>query len=325
MALDARTQDQPRTDAPAPWPHSLRRPPALREGDRVAVLSISSPADQAKLPVGIDALRFAGLEPVVYPSALDAGTMRRYLAGTDELRAKELRSALLDPDIAGIIFACGGYGAQRTLEALDWSGLERVQPKVLAGYSDVTAVLEAVAVRLGWSSLFSPMVCGEDLYSFSSLMRCLLHPERVEQLDYREAKTVIGGTARGVTMGGNLSLLVSSVATDTGWPARDGIVLIEDESEDDYRLDRMLTQLRRSGYFEGVAGIVAGTFFNCGEPEVVEPVLVERLADLGVPMIAWANVGHGGYFQTFPIGVAAELDADNNTLRLLDPPLIPAT
>ena len=89
-------------------------------------------------------------------------------------------------------------------------------------------------------------------------------------------------------------------------------------------MDRMLTQLRRSGYLDGVAGIVAGTFVGCGDPAVIEEILAERLGGLGVPMIAWANVGHGGYFQTFPIGVAAELDADAATLRLLDPPLCPA-
>jgi muramoyltetrapeptide carboxypeptidase len=100
-------------------------------------------------------------------------------------------------------------------------------------------------------------------------------------------------------------------------------VLIEDESEEDYKLDRMLTHLRRAHYFDGVAGIITGSFTFCGELAFVEPVLVERLAGLGVPMIAWANVGHGGYSQTFPIGVAAELDADSATLRLLDPPLVP--
>ena len=83
----------------------------------------------------------------------------------------------------------------------------------------------------------------------------------------------------------------------------------------------MLTQLRRSGYLDGVAGVVAGTFVNCGSSELIQQILLERLGDLGVPMIAWANVGHGGYFQTFPIGVAADLDADAKTLLLLDPPL----
>jgi muramoyltetrapeptide carboxypeptidase len=83
----------------------------------------------------------------------------------------------------------------------------------------------------------------------------------------------------------------------------------------------MLTQLRRSGYLDGVAGIVAGTFTGCGPPEAIQDILAERLSDLQVPMIAWANVGHGGLFQAFPYGIAAELDAGAATLRLLDAPL----
>jgi muramoyltetrapeptide carboxypeptidase len=317
---------------PARHPPALRsaalRPPALRPGDQVAVLSVSSPADPAQLAIGLDALRFAGLDPVLYPSARDQGSMRGYLAGDDQMRTADLRAALTDPDIAGIIFATGGSGAQRTLEAMDWAGIAGLPPKVLAGYSDVTAVLEAVASKLGWASLLSPMVvsCGGAAghYSFASMLRALMHPEQATDLRYPMATRVAGGTARGVTLGGNLTLLTSSVGTDTSWPARGGILLVEDQNEQEYRVDRMLTQLRRSGYLDGVAGIVAGTFVGCGDPAVIEEILAERLGGLGVPMIAWANVGHGGYFQTFPIGVAAELDADAATLRLLDPPLCPA-
>jgi muramoyltetrapeptide carboxypeptidase len=123
-------------------------------------------------------------------------------------------------------------------------------------------------------------------------------------------------------MGGTLCLLASSLGTGTSWPARGGIMLIEDVNEEDYRIDRMLTQLRRSGYLDRVAGIVAGTFTDCGPRELIQDILTERLSHLGVPMIAWANVGHGGQFQTFPVGIAAELDADAATLRLLDPPLM---
>jgi muramoyltetrapeptide carboxypeptidase len=306
--------------------HSLQRPPALRPGDRVAVLSISGPADPARLPVGLDTLRFAGLDPVVYPSAHDQGTMRPYLAGDDKVRAEDLRTALTDPGIAGIVFATGGYGAQRTLEAMDWDGLAGLPPKVLAGYSDVTAVLEAVARRLGWASLMSPNLASSGAavhYSFGSMLRALMRPEQATDIRYPEASCLVGGQARGVTLGGNLSLLASSLGTDTSWPARGGILLVEDTGEAPYRLDRMLTQLRRAGYLDGVAGIVAGTFEGCGERTPVEEILAERLGDLGVPMIAWANVGHGGYFQTFPIGIAAELDADAAALRLLDPPLRP--
>ena len=174
---------------------SLARPPALRPGDRVAVLSVSSPVDPAQLDLGLDTLRFAGLDPVPYPSARDRGSMRRYLAGHDAMRTGDLRAALTDPDIAGIIFATGGSGAQRTLEAMDWDGLAGLAPKVLAGYSDVTAVLEAAASRLGWASLLSPVVASTGPaihYSFGSMLRALMHPERATEICY-PAVTVTGG------------------------------------------------------------------------------------------------------------------------------------
>jgi len=309
-------------------PTSLIRPPALRPGDRVAVLSSSSPADQDDLPAGIDGLRFAGLEPVVYPSALDTGSMRPYLAGDDELRVRDLTRALTDPSIAGLIYACGGSGANRTVASMDWDALRGIPPKVLAGYSDVTAVLEAVAVKLGWASVMSEMVVTSQRaahYSFGSMLRVLMAPERAMSMSFPSAETVIGGRAQGVTLGGNLCLLQTSLGTDTCRPAAGGILLIEDESEEPYRIDRMLTHLRRAGYLDGVAGIICGTWDNCGEPDEITPILAERLGSLGVPMIAWANIGHGGHFQAFPIGIAAELDANAGTLRLLEPPLVPAS
>jgi muramoyltetrapeptide carboxypeptidase len=308
-------------------PRSLARPPALRPGDQVAVLSASGPADPAQLAIGLDALRFAGLEPVVYPSALDAGSVRDYLAGDDKMRARDLSAALADPAIAGIVFATGGYGAQRTLAAMDWASLAGLAPKVLAGYSDVTAILEAVAAKLGWASLHSPMVTSSGPaahYSFASLLRALMRPEQAMVTHYPAAVTLTGGTAVGLTLGGNLTVLTASLSTDSSRPARDGILLLEDANEEEYRIDRMLTQLRRSGYLDGVAGIIGGTFTGCGEPGLIEQILAERLGDLGVPLIAWANIGHGGHFQTYPVGVAAELDADSRTLRLLEPPLVPA-
>ena len=248
--------------------------------------------------------------------------MERYADRT--LDAIDLRSALTDPGIAGILFARGGSGAQRTLEAMDWDGLPGLPPKVLAGYSDVTAVLEAVAVRLGWASVFGPMVAireGASHYSFGSLLRTLMRPAQATLIEYPQAVTITPGLARGVTTGGTLCLLASSLGTGTSRPARGGLLLLEDVNEEDYRVDRMLTQLRRSGYLDGVAGIVAGTFTDCGPQEMIQDILTERLGSLGVPMVAWANVGHGGQFQTFPYGIAAELDAGAATLRLLDPPL----
>ncbi|HEX8005028.1 MAG TPA: LD-carboxypeptidase [Trebonia sp.] len=310
-------------------PRSLARPRALRPGDRVAVLCASSPVDAQALATGLDVLRFAGLDPVSYPSASEPGSFREYLAGDDKTRAADLVAALTDPSIAGLLFAKGGYGAQRTLEAVNWDVLAGLSPKVLVGYSDVTAVLEAVAARLGWASLFGPVISVHEPaahYSLGSLLRTLMRPAEATEICYPGAVTITGGRTRGVTMGGTLALLASSLGTSTSRPARGGILLVEDVDEEPYRLDRMLTQLRRSGYLDGVAGIVAGSFANCGPQEEVQEILAERLGDLGgrgVPMIAWANVGHGGKFQTFPIGIAAELDAETATLRLLDPPLLP--
>jgi muramoyltetrapeptide carboxypeptidase len=162
---------------------------------------------------------------------------------------------------------------------------------------------------------------GASHYSFGSLLRTLMRPEQATLVRYPRAVTLAPGLARGVTTGGTLCLLASSLATGTSRPARGGILLLEEVNEEDYRVDRMLTQLRRSGYLDGVAGIVAGTFTGCGPPEAIQDILAERLGSLGVPMIAWANVGHGGLFQAFPYGIAAELDAGAATLRLLDPPL----
>ena len=308
-------------------PASLRRPPALAPGDRVAVLTISSPANQDALAAGLDTLRFAGLEPVVYPSARDCGSFRQYLAGDDAQRAGDLCAALFDPDIAGILFACGGYGSQRTIEAIPWDTLAGLQPKVLAGYSDVTAILEAVAARLGWSSVLSTMVATSGVrphYSYGSMLRALMRPEQATVIRYPDAVPIRSGSARGMTLGGNLTLLATSIGTDTSLPAKGGILLVEEEGEDEYRLDRMLTQLRRSGYLAGVAAVITGTFTGCGEQAAVEQILAERLDDLGVPVLARANVGHGCPFQAFPVGVAAELDADAGTLTLLDPPLLPS-
>jgi muramoyltetrapeptide carboxypeptidase len=310
-------------------PSSLRRPPALRPGDRVAVLTSSSPVPPGRLDAGLTALRAAGLEPVVYPSATATGTVRPYLAGDDALRATDLTAALTDPTIAGILFARGGSGAQRTLAALDWPRFAGLAPKVLTGYSDVTAVLEAVAVRLGWASVHgATMGIGDEpdgAAGVDSLLRMIMTPDRVRTLRFPDAAAVVPGRTRGVTLGGNLCLLAASIGTPTSRPARGGILLLEDVTEEDFRVDRMLTHLLRAGYLDGVAGIITGSFTDCGDPAEVAAILAERLAGLGVPMISGADIGHGGPNQAFPIGIAAELDADARTLHLLDAPLVSPT
>jgi muramoyltetrapeptide carboxypeptidase len=290
----------------------------------VALLSASSTSNLERIDEGIDVLRFCGLEPVEYPTARARSSTQPFLAGTDAERAADVRAALLDESVAGVLTVTGGYGSQRMLEAMDWSGLDDLPPKVVVGYSDVTALLEALASRLGWSSVMGPMVAeGEfrESYSFSSLWSCLSSPESYGPLAFPAAKTLVGGVAEGITAGGNLSLLTGSVGTSTTWTPPQGIVLVEDEQEDPPRTDIMLTHLRRSGYFDRAAAVVAGTFTNSGNEEGIQRVLDDRLADLGIPVVTGANVGHGGHVQTWPVGVRARLDADARTLTLLEPPL----
>jgi muramoyltetrapeptide carboxypeptidase len=308
---------------------TLNRPRALRPGDTVAVLCASSPVDsQEHLESGLRALGSVGLEAEVFATARDTGSMYDYLAGDDGQRAADLTRALSDPRYAAVFLACGGYGAQRTLERMDWSRIDPSAPKVVVGYSDVTALLEAIAVKLGWVSLFGPMVAcggfrqGPDEYAFRELMKLLFRPSDVRELSFPGSRALVPGVAEGLTLGGTATMIARNFGTDTSYPARDAILFLEDVGEQPYRLDRVLTQIRRSRHLEGVAGILLGTFTECGDPAHVDRMLAERFGDLGVPVLAGANIGHNTAMQTYPVGVRARLDAGRGTLTLLDQALV---
>ncbi|MFF1835981.1 LD-carboxypeptidase [Streptomyces sp. NPDC058231] len=304
---------------------ALTRPPALGPGDRVAVTAASGPPRAAELEKAVAALETLGLIVDVLPSARAAGIPLDYLAGDDALRAADLTTALTDPRYRAVFMARGGYGAQRTLEGVDFAAMGTPAPRTLIGYSDVTALIEAVATHLGWVSLFGPMPVSDDFapgaYAFDSMTRMLFTPAEVTGLTFPAARTLVPGAAEGITLGGTASLLCSSLSTPTSRPARGGILFLEDVDEEPYRLDRILTQLRRSGYLDGVAGILCGTFTGCGDPAEIDALLVDRLGDLGAPVLAGADIGHGVPMQTFPVGVRARLDADAGTLTFDGPVL----
>ncbi|MEP6762151.1 MAG: LD-carboxypeptidase, partial [Sporichthyaceae bacterium] len=202
----------------------------------------------------------------------------------------------------------------------------RAEPKVFVGYSGATALHEALATRLGLSSLFGPMPAalpfgGEspDLPSLDHLRRTLFEPEQVQVLSGDATACVVAGRATGVTVGGTLALLACTIGTSESRPAAGGIAVLEDISEPAYRLDNLLTQLLRSGWFDGVRGIVLGTWVDCGDDAL--DTVSARLEALGVPLLAGLPFGHGVPQLTVPLGVEAELDADAGTLTMALPAL----
>ncbi|WP_329347110.1 LD-carboxypeptidase [Streptomyces microflavus] len=299
----------------APWRTApADRPSRLRPGSRVAVVAPSGPVPADRLEAGLGALRAWGLEPVVAPHVLHVHPELDYLAGTDADRAADLQAAWCDPAVDAVICARGGYGAHRMVDLVDWAAVRAAGPKAFVGYSDITVLHEAFALRAGFATLHGPMVATEaflkDAPTCEHLRATLFEPETVLTLGLDTAAALVPGRARGVLYGGCVSLL----AADAGTPharngARGGLLVIEDTGEEPYRLDGILTRLLRSGALEGVSGVVCGSWQECGPYEKIRAVLADRFGPLGIPVIEELGFGHGPTALTVPLGVEAVLDA----------------
>ncbi|MFC8089216.1 LD-carboxypeptidase [Streptomyces sp. NPDC057301] len=303
----------------------LIRPSRLASGARVAVVAPSGPVPEERLRAGLDVLRGWDLDPVVAPHVLDRHGELAYLAGTDADRAADLQTAWCDPAVDAVLCARGGYGAQRLVDLLDWEAMRAAGPKVFVGFSDVTALHEAFANRLGLVTLHGPMAAGVDFIKNARaqehLRATLFEPESVRTIA-STGSALIPGRARGVTLGGCLCLLAAEVGTPYArTSARGGLLCLEDVGEETYRLDRYLTQLLRAGLFEGVRGVLLGSWQECEPYERVRVLLLDRLGGLGVPVVEEFGFGHGEGALTIPLGVSAELDADVGTLTLDEPAL----
>lgn len=298
------------------------RPPRLRHGDVVALVAPSGPVPPDQLDAGVVTLQSWGLQVRVMPHVRDVHSVHSYLAGDDAARAEDFTTAWADPDVRAIIAVRGGYGAQRMIDLVDWSALRDAEPKVLVGYSDITAVHLAVQAELGVVTLHGPMPGTRSFLDSSTaqehLRSTLFEPASVQVLAHPGAHPLRGGVADGVTTGGCVSMLTTSVATRSAHSARGGLVLLEDLDEKAYRLDSYLTHLRRSGWFDGAAGVVLGSWQGC---EPCEAVVSDVLGGLDVPILADLGFGHCPDPITVPLGVPAELDADAGKLTLAEPAL----
>ncbi|HEX2081211.1 MAG TPA: LD-carboxypeptidase [Longimicrobium sp.] len=299
------------------------RPPALRPGTRVALVAAAGPLPEGGVDRAIERVRSLGWEPV-------AGEFCRgrngYLSGTDEERAADFNAALRDPSIGAVWLLRGGYGTMRILDDVHWDALAR-HPKALIGFSDNTAV-HLAAQRAGVVSFHGPHPHAEEFPDFArdELLRVLTIPEPAGVLPFPpegRAETLAGGAAEGPLLGGNLSLLSSTLGTPYAVRAEGAILFLEEVGEHPYRLDRLLSHLRLAGVLSAAAGIAIGGITDTPEEADDEPdameVIHDRLGGLGIPVAAGFPFGHIDDNWTLPLGVRARLDADAGTLALLEP------
>ncbi len=326
------------------------RPRRLRQGDWVAVVAPAGPVPHARLEQGVRRLEALGLRVRLGASVLQK---RGYLAGGDGRRVTDLLALWAHPDIRAVFCARGGYGSARIVDALT-PAFVRKHPKIFCGYSDITT-LHLACARAGLVSFHGPLVAwdlahgpagaprsraaarklvaqahddasatrsgGFDADCFQAVLFEGRAPYRIAPA---AADTIAFGKASGRLAGGCLSLLVAALGTPEQLDARGAILLLEDEMEPAYRVDRMLTQLVRAGALRGVRGIVLGDFPAC-HPDAsagytLRDVLADRLGALGVPVV-W-NFPFGHTVQpnlTLPLGARATLAATRRTLTLEEP------
>ncbi|WP_406078770.1 LD-carboxypeptidase [Micromonospora sp. NBC_00858] len=297
------------------------RPPVLRPGDTVLLVSPSGPTSPERVARGMELLTGWGLRPVPAPNAY---ARQGYLAGADELRAADLNAAFADPQVRGVICTRGGYGVQRVVDAIDMAAVRR-DPKVVAGFSDITALQFALWRGARLAGVHGPGAAWRDertpLRSAESLHAALMttEPVTVTAVPGEETFPVrVPGRTTGTLLGGNLCMIAASIGTPDLPDLTGAVLLVEDVQEPPYKVDRMLTQLRRAGALDGLAGVAVGQFTDCadGWETTIADVLTERLGDLGVPVLGGLPIGHGPGQLTVPVGTPATLDTDAGTLTV---------
>lgn len=264
----------------------------------------------------------AVLERLGYRVRLGEHVLSRYgyLAGDDEQRASDLRSLLGRRELSALWFARGGYGTARLLPEIPWATLRR-DPKLLIGYSDLTAMFNAVVDRTPAICLYGPGVAElDDRRAWHGPTLRTLLAGRPLTMRLARKDILAEGRAAGRLIGGNLSVLTHLLGTPYEPDFRGAILFLEDVGEQTYRVDRMLTQLRQSGALRKVAGVLLGAMSvpprrRFPPDRQLDEVLHEALVPLGVPVIGGLVAGHVARKRTLPLGAHTEIDCSSRTLR----------
>ena len=308
-------------------PGSLNRPAALEPGDLVALVAPSRPASERGPREAAAYLGQRGFRVEVSPAIHDR---HYYLAGTDETRAAELNRVFADPEIRAVFCTRGGFGSGRLLDRLDYDAV-RNDPKIVAGFSDSTALLLALYSRARlavFNGALADFDLGErrDPLVEASLWPLLTSPEPLGAVPAaaESMKIVRPGAARGPLVPANLAVLCSLLGTPFFPPLEGALLVLEDIDEYPYRIDRMLNQLRLAGVIERLGGLLFGQFRDCftAEEMVEAPTLaelaLEHVQGTDFPIVAGLPFSHFPRRLVLPVGVRAELDTSVPSLRITE-------
>ncbi len=311
---------------------SVIKPPHLKPGDTVGLINPAgvtfNPDDISFVKETLEAL---GLKAKVGKHALDR---YGYLAGTDTARADDVNGMFRDKEVNAILCIRGGWGCNRILPLLDYDLIAK-NPKALIGYSDITSLLLAIHARTGLITFHGPVGTSTwNAFSLEYFKKILFGGEKVTMQNpnttgdnLAQAKdrveTVTPGKAKGKLLGGNLTVLTTMIGSEYLPAWKNGILFVEDDNEQVYRVDRMLTQLKLAGVLKQLSGFVFGKCTKCDAGEgygslTMEEVLNDHIKPLGIPAWYGAMIGHIENKFTVPVGCEAEIDADAGTIRMLE-------
>ncbi len=308
---------------------NVPKPRALKPGDTLALIAPSGSSNDPDLAAkGIKFLSGLGFRVKAGRSCTGK---YGYLAAPDALRASDVNDFFADGEIDGIVCLKGGYGTPRILDSIDYD-LIAAHPKVFVGYSDITGLHLAIQRHAGMPTFHGIMAVsmagGADRFSVESWMRAISAEGPLGRLDpppladYRPV-SLAGGKARGILIGGNLSLVAALTGTPYALDPRGKILFLEDIDEEPYRVDRLLTQLRLAGVFEQCEGVILGNWNNCVAKDTsrsltLAQVFKDVIGPSGKPCIADFAAGHCVPTHTMAFGVQAFLDADEATLEITE-------
>ena len=293
------------------------KPYCLMPGDTVGIVAPAGPFDPKKFMKGK-----AVLESMGFRTFFDEGIFQKhgFLAGTDMQRANQVNRLFADPAVKAVVCARGGYGSMRILPFLDYKTIQK-NPKIFVGFSDISALLSVLYNRCGLIAFHGPVVTtlADTAENNIAAMHTMLTSDIILEVKPEKGIVIQPGVSSGIVVGGNLTTLCHLLGTPYA-PNFDGnILFLEDRAEAPYRIDRMLTQMKLAGYFEGIKGLFLGSFEACGKLDEIFRIVQEIFRDVNIPILSGFEIGHGSMNITIPIGIGATLDTDRQILTFHEP------